>query len=194
MTVALLAISDGRECHVDSVLSMHRNGYRFDQIIHVDDRDHGLGFAGAIQQGWDQVETDYVVHWECDFLLVDSFPVDSMIDLLHRRPYLAQVALKRQPVNREEIAAGGIVELHPDDFEEQTNHLCTWTEHRRFFTTNPSVYSSKLCRLGWPQEQFSEGVFTHRLLRDPLLKFAFWGGKYDAPRVVHIGERRGRGY
>jgi hypothetical protein len=70
-----------------------------------------------------------------------------------------------------------------------------WTEHRRFFTTNPSVYRTSLCKLGWPQESESEGKFTHRLLADPLLRFAFWGRKFDPPLCEHIGTiRAGAGY
>jgi hypothetical protein len=118
-----------------------------------------------------------------------------MIRLLERHPELAQLALKRQAWNAEERAAGGIIECHPGDFLEVSDAEATWTEHRRFFTTNPSVYSSRLCELGWPQVEHSEGIFTHCLLEDPELRFAFWGGRFDPPQCQHIGEvRAGVGY
>lgn len=198
MTLALLLISDGREDYLDrTIASATDHGLLdlADQFIHVDDSHHRLGFAGAIQAGWEQVRTDYVFHLEQDFTFPERPPVEDMVALLRWQPQLAQVALKRQPWNHEERRAGGIVELHPDDFTERNDAAVSWTEHRRFWTTNPCVYSSRWCREGWPQEPQSEGMFTHRLLRDPLLRFAFFGGKFDPPRVLHIGdERTGRGY
>lgn len=200
MSICLLRIGDGRdEYHEASWASAKEYVFPFvDEVVTVDDREHALGFAGAIQHGWNQVlETDceYVFHLELDFVFRERVPVDRMADLLGCDTEIAQVALKRQPWNAEERAAGGIVELHPDDFMQCVMGGMTWTEHRRFFTTNPSLYRASLCRLGWPQEPESEGVFTHRLLADPLLRFAFWGGKFAAPMVEHIGqERAGVGY
>lgn len=196
MTCCLLLITDGREDYFEQTMRSAREALPvFDQRIVVDDHGHELGFAGAIQHGWEQVDTDYVFHLEADFIFNQAIPVERMIALLERQPYLAQVALKRQPWNEEEHRAGGIVELHPNDFLQRHDEKATWTEHRRFWTTNPSVYPARWCRTGWPQEPQSEGVFTHRLIRDPLLRFAFWGGKYDPPLVHHIGvTRAGRGY
>jgi hypothetical protein len=196
MTICLILIGDGRDeyrnrttASADAVLP------EFDQIVYVDDRSHLLGFAGAIDAAWGAVRTDFVFHLEADFVFKAPVPLARMLSILQSQPQLAQIALKRQPWNAEERAAGGIVELHPDDFVERSDGGELWTEHRRFFTTNPSVYSSRLCRLGWPQEEHSEGKFTHRLLEDPHLRFAFFGGKFDAPLVEHIGaERVGHGY
>jgi hypothetical protein len=196
MTVCLLAISDGRhEYHHRSLRSALEHLPKFDQYVFVDDPDHALGYAGAIQRGWELVETDHVAHAEADFVFLNTVPIRGMIELLERQPQLAQVVLKRQVWNDEERAAGGIVECHPDDFQERRDGNAVWTEHRRFFSTNPSVYSSRLCEMGWPQEAHSEGVFTHRLLKDPHLRFAFWGSKFAPPLVQHIGEARtGGGY
>lgn len=198
VTCALLMIGDGRDVYHDESLASAQAMLPFDsfeQVITIDDREHRLGFAGAIQAAWDQVRTEYVFHLELDFTFNERVPVQEMLWLLRRHPHVAQVALKRQPWNDEERAAGGIVELHPDDFSERYDGIDVWTEHRRFFTTNPSIYSSRLCRIGWPQEPQSEGMFTHKLLADPLLRFAFWGGKHDPPTVTHIGEERvGCGY
>lgn len=196
MSVALLVITDGRG-YLDGVLASASEMLPdvFSQRIVIDDSDHELGFAGAIEAGWAAVETDYVFHLEDDFLFRAPVPLARMIGLLEREPHLAQVALKRQPWNAEEQAAGGIVELHPEDFTECEADGDTWTEHRRFWTTNPSLYAARWCWSGWPQEQHSEGIFTHRLLEDPALRFAFWGGKFDPPLVEHVGAvRAGHGY
>lgn len=203
MTVALLFISDGREEYLEQTVASIQDNLTFDafdHIIKIDDAAHELGFAGAIQAGWEKVldtGADYVWHAEQDFTYNRPVPIERMIALLERRPQLAQIVLKRQPWNAQERRAGGIVEQHEADYveREDVQHSEIWTEHRRFFSTNPSVYPARLCRLGWPQEQYSEGVFTHRLLRDPLLRFAFWGAKFAEPMVTHIGQHRtGRDY
>lgn len=196
MTTALLAIGDGRlEYEVPALKSALRFLPRFDQYIFVDDSAHRLGFAGAVQAGWDQVQTDYVFHLELDFTFDTPVPVPDMLALLIAHPELLQVSLKRQAWSNEEKAAGGIVELHPDWFTTVEGDLATRTEHRVYFTTNPSVYRSGLCRLGWPQVPHSEGVFTAQLLRDGAARFAILGAKFDPPRTTHIGtERRGGKY
>lgn len=202
MTVCLLLIGDGREdYHERSYASLMDAIDRrvIDDVVPVDDSEHRLGFCGAIQAGWDralQLGADYIVHVELDFIFNAPVPLDRMIAVLERHPELAQLVLKRQPWNEQEHEAGGIVEQHPDDYlDRQDDGGDVWTEHRRFWSTNPCLYSTHWCRLGWPQEPRSEGVFTHRLLADPLLRFAFWGAKTAAPLVEHIGdERLGKGY
>lgn len=196
MTLALLAIDDGRDRYAAEALrSALEHLPKFDQYIFIDDRQHKLGFAGAIAAGWSAVNTDYVFHFEQDFTFPSAPPVQAMLGILERHPHIAQVSLKRQAWNTAERRAGGIVELHPDWFETRQDAHATWTEHRAYFTTNPSVYRRNLCSLGWPQVPQSEGVFTHRLLADPSLRFAILGAKFDAPRTTHIGDKReGTGY
>lgn len=199
MSVCLLRIGDGRDAvHERSWASLQEMLPVVQHVVTVDDRDHRLGFSGAIAQGWRDVlltDADWVFHAELDFLYTAPIQLAGMIELLEEQSHLAQVALKRQPVNTDEIAAGGIVEAHPDDFHQRVEGGTIWTEHSRYFTTNPSVYSTRLCRHGWPQIPHSEGVFTHRLREDPAVRFALWGAKYDAPLVEHIGAvRAGTGY
>lgn len=211
MSVALLVIRDGRDDYHErslesaaealsfvSVEEMHRAFARYGHWIVVDDSDHALGFGGAIREGWQRVLDSgacHVLHLEADFTFNAPVPLARMVALLDRRPHLAQLVLKRQAWNEAECAAGGIVECHPGDFTECRDDGAVWTEHRRFWSTNPAVYSSRFCRVGWPAGDQSEGMFTHKLLADPLLRFAFWGGKFDAPLVEHIGrERVGVGY
>lgn len=194
MSVCLLLIGDGREDYRERTLRSAAVALPpMDYCVEVDDTAHELGFAGAIQAGWDaalETGATHVFHLEADFTFNEAVPLEAMLDELDAHPTLAQVALKRQAWNAEEKAAGGICELHPGDFIDR-GPLC-W--HRRFFTTNPSVYSAALCHMGWPQEPHSEGVFTHRLLAEGY-RFAFWGGRFRAPMVTHIGEHRtGTGY
>lgn len=194
MKTALLLIGDGRHDYRERTLaSAADNLPPMDYGVEIDDSDHKLGFAGAIQAGWEQIlETDaeYVFHLEADFIFNYRVPLESMVNLLYRHPRLAQVALKRQPWNEAECNAGGICELNPDNF---TNHVY-WCENSVCFTTNPCVYSTEICKQGWPQVKNSEGIFTHQLLRQGRT-FAYWGLKFDPPSVTHIGnERMGTGY
>jgi hypothetical protein len=194
----LLVISDRPRLLERTLLSAAQHLPAFHHLVHVDDQEHQLGFAGAIQHGWQQVlatDADYVVHVEADFLFRERVDVAGMVQVLEEQPYLAQIVLKRQPWNPDELRAGGIIEQNPSDFAQRSNGIHVWTEHRRFFSTNPCVYRASLCERGWPQVPQSEGIFTHQLLEDPYLHFAFWGAKLDPPRVEHIGhERAGHGY
>lgn len=174
---------------------------RFPEFKHFD-AGARQGFGGAIRAAWQHLaahsHANFYFHLEQDFTFNEDIDVDAMADLLIRAPGLFQVALKRQPWNNEERAAGGIVELHPGDFYESIVGAMTYTCHRRFFTTNPSLYRSSLLDYGWPDGDHSEGVFTHRLLahsKPGATPFAFWGGKLDPPKVHHIGDHRaGTGY
>lgn len=164
-----------------------------------------LGFAGTIASAWKHLpaDVDFVFHLEDDFELQSVVHLNDLIDVLVRHPELVQLVLKRQPWGDEEQAAGGFVEQWPHEYEEVTdqrgerrlNRERTWTTHRLFFSTNPSVYRRTLTERGWPRDTGSEGRFTRGLLQDPAVRFAFWGGKFDPPLVHHIGQQRvGVGY
>lgn len=183
---------------------------------------HGrrLGFGGSIKAAWRDLanESEFsdarlVFHLEDDFTFNRDVDVSAMAWVLDHRPNLVQLALRRQPWNDEERSAGGIVECHPEAYEEHDAGAISnaeyaiplsqiewsplqWLEHRLFFTTNPSLYRRDLCALGWPgDERFSEGKFTHRLLEDPEVRFGFWGARDSGEWCHHIGEHRvGTGY
>lgn len=197
--VVLLLISDGRDEYRDRTIESAKLMLpTFDRMVEIDDADHKLGFAGAIAEGWQQVapsEAEWVFHLEADFTFRRQVPIDRMVAVLRRFPHLAQICLKRQPWNDREQAAGGIVEMNPDAYEQRVDRGDIFTEHRICFSTNPCLYPAAICRQGWPQVEHSEGIFTHRLLEDPEMRFAFWGGKFDEPFCDHIGEvRSGCGY
>jgi len=194
----LLLINDGRyeygwKCLVSALGFLPRP----EQIVVVDDVSHELGFAGAIQHGWDQIletDTELLFHLEADFVFERYVDLEAMASLV-RDPHVAQVALKRQPWNPLEHEAGGIVELDPDAFEEGRHNGHAYTAHRKFFTTNPCLYRRDIAERGWPQEERSEGKFSIELFKDPHVVSAFWGRKFDEPAVSHVGDvRAGKGY
>lgn len=158
------------------------------------------GFGEAIRNAWrlicyDPADYSYVAHVEDDFTFNRAVNLDAMARVLDARPHLVQLALRRQPWNDNERAAGGIVEQHPDDFAAVDDGEHRWLEHRRFFTTNPSLYRRSLCSTEWPAGKNSEGRFTHPLLRDSAVRFGYWGARDSGEWVTHIGhERVGVGY
>lgn len=226
--VAVLVMTDGRrDCISRTIPSLLDNlqGELGFLMIHDDsgDRDYQdwligefpdwivmsgskrLGFGGAIQRAWNIThgaasdDHRYVWHQEDDFTFNRPVNLDDMIHVLDEHPYLAQMALRRQPWNDEERAGGGQIERFPrEDFPEHSDdHGNVWLEHRRWFTTNPSLIPRYLVAGGWPTVNQSEGIFTHQLIRrDPALRFGYWG-TYDSgvAWVHHIGEQRvGNGY
>lgn len=170
------------------------------------------GFGGAIRSAWQHVRDTssarFVFHLEDDFTPTRTVPLAAMVHLLDTHPELVQVALRRQPWNAEELAAGGVVEQHPTDYVDVEEH--TWIgeehggpgavfylEHRRFFTTNPNLYRRELVdETEWPAGSQSEGRYGIELLRqDPARRFAFYGSRDSGPWVEHIGrDRVGTGY
>lgn len=162
-----------------------------------------LGFGGTIASGWEWIlantQASHVAHLEDDFMLRVGVDLDGLVGILNRHPYLAQVALLRQPVNTDEAAAGTV--LYPSSVD-QADEYAVWTENRECFTTNPCVYRRSLLELGWPRGEESEGVFTHRLLAEGTpeasaehVRFGYYGARAWAPLVEHVGTLRiGEGY
>jgi hypothetical protein len=169
------------------------------------------GCAGAIRAAWAQLRTGsdarFVFHLEQDFVLRRPVDLPALAQLLDDHPEVAQVALRRQPCNPLEEAAGGVVEQHPDWYTDRTEPGRQWLEHRAFFTCNPCLYRRDLLQLGWPHHvdgRYSEDTFHQTLLRDGTpqvpgdqVRYAFWGARNGGVWVEHIGHARhqhGKGY
>lgn len=157
------------------------------------------GFGGAIRYAWqhlrDHASGAAIFHLEDDFVLTRRVDVDDMAEVLRADPCLAQLALRRQPWNDAERAAGGIVEQHQADFVEVRNVRGSWLQHRRFFTTNPSLYPRRLIlEHDWPDGPESEGRFGLELWRAGWFA-GYWGARDSGEWCEHIGaERVGTGY
>jgi hypothetical protein len=165
------------------------------------------GFGGAIRSAWawlaERTAEPYVMWIEDDFVFEKVIQVDAMTSVLDHHPHIAQMALKRQPWNATEEAAGDVVAVAPDAYTDHSERGYQWLEHRLFWTTNPSIFRRDLLSVGWPAGPESEGRFTHQLLGEGLpsgvaghdVRFAYWGPRRSAPAVTHIGlERTGFGY
>lgn len=186
-----IVIDDSQEHAYSQMLHEEYGGYD------IFSSDESLGFGGAIQAAWKRLDhdIDYVFHLEDDFTFNSPIDVTGMLEVLGAHPRLAQLVLKRQPWSPEEHAAGGIVEMWPDLYTEMDWCGYRWTEHDLFFSTNPSFYPAAITEKGWPSGAGSEAQFTEYLRTICGHRFAFWGAKFDPPRVTHIGRKRtGRGY
>lgn len=224
MTVALLVVTDGRRDYITQTIPSALESFQgplSELWIYDDsgDADHRLwlvemfpgfhvfwhpdgrqGFGGAVREAWAflrrRSDAEHIFHLEDDFVFARPVDLTRMADVLDAHPDLVQLALRRQPWNDAERSAGGIVEQHPADYTERTEGAHRWLEHRRFFTTNPSLYRRSLLDEGWPGGGDSEGRFGVGLLvRHPDWRFGFWGARDSGEWVTHIGhERVGIGY
>lgn len=160
----------------------------FEHVAHAQRR----GFGEAINTGWDATDDiDWLLHMEDDFLINFELPVVDIITVLDTHPYLAQMALLRNPVNHLEIAAGGIVGQNPDDFHQTQWRQYKWLEHRRFYTTNPAIlpHWTRERRMKPPQ---AEGHFGIELFQDPTVFCGYW--EWNVEWVTHIGDTRTDGW
>lgn len=223
MSIVLLVFTDGRDYIYETIPSAlaHLHGPITRKVIYDDSGDalnrsrlhdafptfviaHSpegrLGFGGAIRFMWRYLsawgEQPYVFHLEDDFTFSRDVNLEAMIAVLDKNPHLAQLALRRQPWNDEERAAGGVVELRPDTYADCFDGKNDWLEHSNFLTTNPSLYRRALCSQGWPEDPHSEGKMGAQLRAiSDQVRFGFWGARDSGEWVRHVGlERAGHGY
>lgn len=225
--IALLVITDGRDAYLDPCIESthHLHGPLVERWMFDDTGDETYrrelarkypgfrhinagprqGCAGAFRSAWEQVRAGtrarFVFLLEQDFIFGRPVDLVSMAGLLDERPYLVQVALRRQPWNEAEKAAGGVVEQHPDWYvDHRDDQGREWLEHRIFFTTNPSLFRASLLTVPWPAHQagaYSEGTFHQDLLAHGTpealgrhLHYAYWGRRDSGVWVQHIGHQR----
>lgn len=214
--IALLVLTDGRDTIYETIPSAlaYLHGPISELWIHDDSGDPAnaaklrrvfpgwqivrtstrSGFDGAIRSAWsallDESTAPFVFHLEDDFRFRRPVDLGELAAVLLHHETLAQLALRRQPWNPTEVAAGGVVEANPEDFTDREG----WLEHRRFFTTNPSLYRRDLMRRGWPTGAASEGRFSADLFADGYTA-GYWGARASGEWVEHIGHHRaGTGY
>lgn len=218
--ICLLVMTDGRDSVHEAIRSAESNltGPISQLVIHDDTGDPAhreslderypsaaviggerAGFGGAIQRAWRYVRdlpVQWVFHLEDDFTFRRPVDLTDMAAVMTANPHLRQMALRRQPWNPSEVAAGGIVEQHPDEYDDRSDGEHHWLEHRRFWTTNPCLHRRALCERGWPDGPQSEGRFGVDLFAsDPDAASGYWGARDSGEWVAHIGvERVGVGY
>lgn len=130
---------------------------------------------------------------EDDFIVLDDVDVSCLERVLDERPYLTQIALRRQAWFGNEHEHGGLIEAleaQGQVFEEHTDGRHHWLEHRACFTGNPCLIPARTFAHDWPEGAWSESRFGQLLFRDPAVRGAYWGRRSEPPRVKHIGRER----
>jgi hypothetical protein len=224
MSITVVVMTDGRrDCITASIASMGTlAGDITARVIHDDSGDDGYrawlgetfdgwqiistgarsGFSGAYRNArrWvaDHDTASHVFFTEDDFTYPRPVNLDQVAGVLTRHPHLVQMALRRQPWNAQEKAAGGIVEMHPGDYDEWSDmDGSAWLEHRHNITTNPALWPRfYVTNHPWPEGRNSEGRFGYDLFaQHPGLKAAYWGARDSGEWCQHIGVQRvGTGY
>lgn len=215
MKVALVLVGDGRREYLARAVESLREmvDYPFVARIMVDDsgdRYHAAhlkmtypefqhvrhnrrkGTVKAVRSGWQaalRTGADYVFHTEEDFTYNEPVDIERMAALLETEPQLAQVVLKRDPYSWPEIEAGGFMELRPSQYVDTDSPVGPWVDHRKLFSSNPSLIPRKVIRLGF----VGEAKFG-KVCVDAGYRFAYWGRTTDPPRVTHIGAVRSIGW
>jgi hypothetical protein len=110
-----------------------------------------MGLSGSIRTLWNIAtiyDIDYVWHQEGDFIFNEKIDVNILKYKLNNKKTLAQVALKRQAINDQEISVGGFMYQNPTSYEPYIHDNVKWLEHRNFFTLNPCLYPKWVFNLG----------------------------------------------
>jgi hypothetical protein len=214
VNVALVVITDGRQDFLsESIRSIDINFPPFAQQYIVDDSGDPeywdwlddtfggpftifhhptrQGCSRAVSTGWLAAsECDYVWHAEDDFTYNEHVDLEPMIAILDANPYLAQLALKRQPHGPVESAAGDLMAVEPSRWEDHEGFCDT----DLIFTFNPCLIPKDVIAvaLADPSPR-TEPEVTSCLLAQGY-RFGYLGQTTDPPRITHIGERRMEGW
>lgn len=152
------------------------------------------GPTGAIQYAWKlDIDEPFIFHLEDDFIFERDVDLNEMRYVLQGNPQLAQMALRRQPVNEIEQAAGGVIEQWPDAYSDRTTGGRAWLEHTLFWTNNPCLYRRSLTVDGFPSPPGAEQALAERCRLNGQT-FGYWGPRTDAPWVRHQGWHMGGAY
>jgi hypothetical protein len=168
------------------------------------------GCAGAFRSAREQVRNStgakFLFMIEQDFTFFRYVNMRAMMQVLDDNQHIAEIALRRQPWNEQERAAGGVVEQHPDWYvDKEDKDGRKWLEQGVFYTTNPHLERTSLLNIPWPDHQvgrYSEDTFTHILKSHGTpevvgddVRFAYWGARDSGVWTTHIGyERAGKDY
>lgn len=154
-------------------------------------RSRQVGFCEASTDCWQNAaegDHEFVFWLEHDFLFSKPVDLEQLASVLDANSQLAQMALMRQPVNKTEWDAGGVVASRPGQFEPRGG----WMEQRAYWTTNPSLFRRDFAaKHPWPEGGECEGRFGIAL-RELGYSFGMWGA--GEAWVEHVGTRTGFGY
>lgn len=221
MNVAFILRCDGRREYIEQTVQsviQHVKAPRFTYGVIIDDsgdpsyaswldetfpfleclhHPQRLGLGGCFRSALEVVmgtDADYAFMCEDDIPLLSDTILTPMADILDAHPNLAQLMLMRDPVNTEEIAAGGVYQLTPDEFTECTNGTDYFVTHKRWFGFNPHLIKRTVIEhiLANATNFLELGVTD--ALKPVGYQFGYWGRISDPPRCQSIGVTRSSGY
>lgn len=130
----------------------------------------------------------------CEDDMIVNRPVDvaAMLSVLNANTDLAELVLKRQAWNPAEIEAGGVIEQHPDWYEDAETYGHAWVRHSAYWSNNTCLIAPWVLDVGWPDlASNSEGAFTFALrAARPYVRFGYWRARNEPPLITHIGDIR----
>ena len=213
--IALVVITDGRRSYLSRAIGSMEENLRgpFAERFIVDDSgdpEYGKwleddfsddfvivhhaerkGCSGAVRTGWQAAsECGFIWHAEDDFVYTEPVDLEYMAAILGAEPYLAQLALKRPPHGPVEGAAGDLMAVQPDRWEDHEGFCDT----DLIFTFNPCLIPRDVIAvaLADPSPRTEPNVTSSCLAKG--YRFGYLGQTTDPPRVHHIGERRMEGW
>ena len=161
------------------------------RITHHTER-RGLG--GAVYSAWSEAlktPAKYVLHWEDDFVATTTVSLSDMTAIFNNNDQLAQLSLKRQPVNPDEQSVGGYMQMSPSQW---FNSDRGYVRHSSLFTYNPCLIPRAIAKLASDDTTpMLERDVTDRLLTRGY-HFGVLGTIEDEPRVEHVGGHRSTGW
>ena len=149
------------------------------------------GYTASMQRMWRYLakrgKGEYVFQTEDDFTFLRAIDLGALIEGLSEHPNVAQIVLLRGAYYPREFERGGILGWPESSFEKVGANGTSLLLHRNFWSANPGLFRRSLTATPWPTGSSSERLFGDILLRDPELRFAFWGDG-SAPAIEHIGD------
>ena len=152
-----------------------------------------IGFCRSVVRAWVgalHAGPEWIFWLEDDLLVRRKVDLHELAAVLSAERELAQMALMRQAVNDEEIAAGGCFQLRRELYDVHEG----WLRSRTNFSTTASLMRRAfMLENPMPPWYFGscEGRYSIDLL-DAGFAFGVWGG--GEPWIEHIGQRAGHGY
>lgn len=159
-----------------------------------------VGFCRSVARAWaagaifpwhgGSDSAEWVFWLEDDLVVQREVDLEQLAAVLDVERRVSQMALMRQAVNDEEIAAGGCFELRRDLYDVREG----WLHSRTNFSTTASLMRRDFMREQPMPPGYLEGCegrYSIDLLNAGYA-FGVWGG--GEPWVKHIGVRSGHGY
>lgn len=199
--ISLVVISDGRDELLTQTLASFREHARDYELMHthaVDDREHALGFCGALSAGMKSASADpdahFIFHLEEDWRFLRPFSVAAMAAILRADRECFQVSLLRGP-HGDEGPAGplGWPEVEPMSLTAEGQPIIDYLQHALYYTTNPNLIritdAASIAKVTPPNCEGNLGSW----LIDQGWHFAALGE--GEPWIEHTGvQRTGVGY